>query len=89
MWSWGKIWAKLGKEMGIINSFFHILQREYLLKQKIVVVQTSEWTFKANIAGNVTFVPFGSKMAKTDYFKEFHFSLSVLKAQQQIQDILQ
>ena len=29
--------------------------REYLLKQKIVVAQTPEWKFKANIARNATF----------------------------------
>ena len=63
VWSWGEIWAKLGplqccekcKETGIINSFFHILHGEYLLKQKGVVVQTSEWKFKANITRNVLF----------------------------------
>ena len=43
------------KETGIINRFFHILHGEYLLKQKVVVVQTLEWTFKAHIARNATF----------------------------------
>ena len=46
--------------------------REYLLKQKIVVAQTPEWKFKANIARNVTFegclgpyfCPIWVKMAK-------------------------
>ena len=42
--------------MGIINwVFFHILYWEYLLKQEVVVVQTSEWKFKANIARNTIF----------------------------------
>ena len=42
--------------MGIINCFFfHILYWEYLLKQEVVVVQTSEWKFKANIARNTIF----------------------------------
>ena len=32
--------------MGIIDSFFHILYGEYLLNQKIVLLQTYEWKFK-------------------------------------------
>ena len=43
------------EEIGIINSFFHILHGEYLLKQKLVVLKTSEWKFKENIARNITF----------------------------------
>ena len=35
--------------------FLHILNGEYLLKQKVAVVQTPEWKFKANIARNATF----------------------------------
>ena len=35
--------------------FFHILHGEYLLKQKIVVLQTYERKYKENIARNVTF----------------------------------
>ena len=75
--------------MGIIDHFFfRILHGEYLLKQKIVVLQTSEWKFKENIARNITFegrlgqlfAP-GQKWQKTDYFQEFHFSLPVLKSQ--------
>ena len=41
--------------MGIIDSFFHILHGEYLLKQEIVILQTSEWKYKENIARNITF----------------------------------
>ena len=41
-------------KIGIINVFFHILHGEYLLYQKVVVVQILEWKFKANIAGNAT-----------------------------------
>ena len=60
---------------------------EYLLKQKVVVVQTPEWKFKANIARNTTlrdpgtkfFPDLGEKWQKTDYFQEFHFILSVTK----------
>ena len=33
----------------------YILHGEYILKQEIVVAQTPEWKFKANIAGNTTF----------------------------------
>ena len=36
-------------------SFFHILQEEYLLKEKVVVVQTSEYKFKPKTTGTVTF----------------------------------
>ena len=42
-------------ETGIINRFFHILNEEYILNQQVVVVQTPEWKFKANIARNGTF----------------------------------
>ena len=62
---WVLCWAKFGpnyvhccensKETGIINRFFHILHREYLLKEKLVAVETPEWKFKATIARNVTF----------------------------------
>ena len=56
--SWGKIWANRfgkSKETGIINRFFDILYGECLLKLKVVVVQTPEKKFKADIARNVTF----------------------------------
>ena len=43
------------KKLALSVSFFHILHGEYLLKQKVVVVQTLEWKFKANIARNATF----------------------------------
>ena len=43
------------KETGIIIGFSHILHREYILKLELVVVQTPEWKFKANIARNATF----------------------------------
>ena len=62
VWSWGKIWAKLGpmlskkvKKLALSIGFSHILHREYILKQEVVVVQTPEWKFKANIARNATF----------------------------------
>ena len=43
------------KEAGIINHrFFHILHGEYLLKEKVVVVLTPEWKFKAIITRNIT-----------------------------------
>ena len=60
------------------------LHGEYLLKQKIVLVQILEWKFKANIARNATFEGcLGSNFCsvwvkngrKLDiYFQEFHFS---------------
>ena len=42
------------KETGIINKFFHISHGEYLLKQKLVVLQTPQWKFKADVARIVT-----------------------------------
>ena len=36
-------------------SCFHILQEEYFLKQKVVVVQTSEYNFMVKTTGTVTF----------------------------------
>ena len=47
----------LGRIKGtdIINMFFQILHGEYLLKQKVVAVQTPESNFKANKARNATF----------------------------------
>ena len=58
------------------------------MKQKEVVAQTPEWTFKVNVARNVTFqghegqifTQFGSKMAKKKIFKNFTLvSLKVTK----------
>ena len=46
--------SEKSKETCIINSFFHILHREYLLKQKAMVLQTFEWKCKADIARNTT-----------------------------------
>ena len=43
------------KKRALLIGFFHILHGEYLLKQKVVVVQTPEWKFKTNIARNATF----------------------------------
>ena len=59
--SWSEVWAKLGpmlwkkeKKLPLSISFSHILHGEYILKQEVVVVQTPEWKFKANIAINAT-----------------------------------
>ena len=39
--------VKKNKETGINNTFFfHILHEEYLLKQKLVVVQILEWNLR-------------------------------------------
>ena len=46
--------VKKVKKLALSISFFHILHGEYLLKQKVVVAQTFEWIFKANIARNAT-----------------------------------
>ena len=34
---------------------FYTLYEEHLLNQKVLVLQTPEWKFKANIARNATF----------------------------------
>ena len=88
-WSWGKIRAKLGpmlwkkvKELTLSIGFSHILHGKYILKQEVVVVQTPEWKFKANILEmphfkdvGIKFLPkVGQKQPKADYFQEFHFS---------------
>ena len=43
------------KKLALSIGFFRILYGEYLLKHKVVVVQTSEWKFKTNIARNDAF----------------------------------
>ena len=40
------------KKQALSLSVFHILHGEYVLKQKVVVLQILEWKFKANIARN-------------------------------------
>ena len=57
------------KKWTFINSFsFHSLCGGCLLKQKVVVVQTPEWKFKANVAKNAKFLcDFGQKWQKTNY----------------------
>ena len=62
-----KVGVVLGQNLGRIRSsvkkkvkkqalsiVFSCFIRGYLLKQKEVVVETPEWKFKANIAGNAT-----------------------------------
>ena len=46
---------KTVKKRALSIDFVHILHGEYLLKQKVVVVKTPEWKFKANLARNATF----------------------------------
>ena len=43
------------KKQSLSIGFFCILHREYLLKQKVMVVETPVWKFKANIARNIMF----------------------------------
>ena len=47
--------TKKVKKQALTIRFFYILHEEYLLKQKVVLVQTPQWKFKANIARNATF----------------------------------
>ena len=66
---------KTVKKWALSIGFVHILHGEYLLKQKVVVVQTPEWKFKANLARNIIFEgclgpnfdPIESKMAKNRF----------------------
>ena len=46
--------VKKVKKLALSIGFFHILHGEYLLKHKVVFVQTL-WKFKGNIARNTTF----------------------------------
>ena len=43
------------KKQAISLGFFHILLRDYLLKQEAVVVKLPEWIFMAIIARNAKF----------------------------------
>ena len=47
--------VKKVEKTGIINRFFPHFAWEYLLKHKVLVVQTPEWKFKASITTNATF----------------------------------
>ena len=46
--------VKKVKKQALSIRFFHILHGEYLLKQKVMVIQILEWKFKANVARNAT-----------------------------------
>ena len=46
--------VKKVKKQALSITLFHILHGEYLLKQKVVAAQITEWKFKANIARNAT-----------------------------------
>ena len=48
-------WVEKVKKLSLPIGFFHLLHRESILKQEVVVVLTPEWKFKANIARNATF----------------------------------
>ena len=79
----GQIWQNVVKKVNkqvLSIGFFHILHGEYFLQQKVVVLHTLEWKFKANIDRNATcqlhlgrgggFLPnLGQKWLKTDYFQ--------------------
>ena len=65
--------------------FFHILHEVYIYKQK---GKGYEWKLKTILARNTifeenegkVFAHFGSKIAKSDYFRGFFFSYSVFKS---------
>ena len=74
------------KKRSLSIGFFRILHGEYLLKQKVVVVETPVWKFKANIARNIMFegrlgpnvcLIWVKNGKKTYYFQEFDFSYIV------------
>ena len=80
----GKIRSNIVKEVKkqALSISFLYFTSEYLFKKKSSGCKKHEWKFKANIARNATFkrhygqifARFGSKMAKTNYLQEFHFS---------------
>ena len=47
--------VKKVKKLALSIAFSHILHGQYILKQEVVVVQTTEWKFKANVGRNATF----------------------------------
>ena len=47
--------VKKVRKLALPIHFSHILHREYISKQEVVVVQIPEWKFKANIARNAIF----------------------------------
>ena len=47
---------KKGKKQALSLGFFHILLRECLLKQKVIVVKPPKWKFMAIIARNAKFL---------------------------------
>ena len=67
--------------MALSIGFFYIWHGEYILKHKVVIVQTPQWKFKANKDRNATFdgqyhqfLPDLGQTWQTDHFQEFHFS---------------
>ena len=68
--------------------FFDILHEIYIYKHKVVFIEIPESKLKAKLATNTTFeenqdkifANFGSKIAKSDYFRGFYFNLSVFKS---------
>ena len=57
------LWKKC-KKLALSIDIFYILHEEYLLKHKVVVVQTPELKFKANIVRNATGDGLGLKVTK-------------------------
>ena len=49
------VMKKKVKKLALSIGFSHILHREYILKQEVVVLQTPEWKFNADIARNAIF----------------------------------
>ena len=47
--------VKKVKKWALSIAFFSYFIWEYLLKQTVVALQTSEWKFKENVARNITF----------------------------------
>ena len=47
--------CKKVKKQELSMGCFYTLYEEHLLNQKVLVLQTPEWKFKANIARNATF----------------------------------
>ena len=80
----GQFWynvVKKQRKTGISMGFFYILHQVYIYKHEVVFIEIPEWKLKAKLArssifeGNwdKIFAHFGSKMAKSDYFRGFYF----------------
>ena len=72
---------KKTKELVFQWVFFIFCMRYTFTSKKVVVIEIPEWKLKTNLARNTfqgnhgkIFARFGSKIAKSDYFRGLYFS---------------